>query len=1380
MSAVSIGKYRQYFDVDEKYFPCIDDSAIEAGAPWDNTYPHDAFISLLKNVERMLGGTTKRSVWIHGAYGTGKSQCAYALKKILEVPEEELKTYWNRYESLKANQDLLQKIIGHKERKIVTAYRYASGDITTPRDLFFAIQESIKKALKDDKRITYYGEETLKESVIAWLEEPTHKNFFNELLKQPEWEATFTQSNADEVLNTLKKSSNVKSLMDNIFSLADKEGITAMSLDADKLKNWIKDIIIRNEIKIVLVWDEFSGFFKQNKNSLDEFQKIVALCQEAPFYFIVVTHQTDSIFNSEDQSWSVVRQRFDFSQITLPDNIAFDLIGHAFTPKPAAKATWDLCADDLNGRLTDSRREVMKAAKITNPKVIKDIMPIHPMAALVLKNIAAAFQSNQRSMFDFIKTSNNDDVEAFQWFIEHTGPGDDYPLLTIDMLWNFFYEKGRDSLTTDIRMILDTYPQQQNLRDDERRVLKAILIMQAIDKRLGGAIDLLKPTEQNISYAFEGISSGLDVECKNIAKGLNKQGILVLNPIGNNKYAYGAAVLAGDQAKIDEHKKTIKKSSTTAKLVNEGKLATVLSLNPALRLRYADDPTTGSLVTVTHADFTRIMNSLKDKSSPWHFNAVLALAKDEEEAAIFKKQIKEAARQEEYKNIVIIDALDNPLGDDFEAYVDYSAMAMYYQGNQNQAAKDNSNKATQVLSSTWKNRIYNGSFTLYYAGCEEGERVLGGAAVAKVLQTIVTTKHRYVFDFVRGVTENQLKLTQGKASAKCGIIGKTSGVVINAEKSVLPTVWTVENYWSNPATSAENISIIKRDIETLIENSFDQNGQISIGEIYDFLEDKYGFAPSNLAAFLTGFLLREYGGEPYRYSDESGSHEAMTADKLAEMIGNYVGKSAAPTYLVKMTPEEKAFYEVTEKGWSIAENTCVSASQAGLCVKNKMQQLGLPVWTLEEVDNTGVYDVVNMYIKLVQSEGKAAHNLAIQIGSIAMNRPTLGDNLHDLITSDNCKSGMKSFLKGYENRKLLDLAEEIGAEERVLEDISSLFSVQHSSLWNIETGKEQIHKIITDYQFVKTTNYILDTNNNSKKGAFDAWSDQLGFVMCTCDALKTYYPDAETSFDFLLKIYQQNEILPDQMEKYTADLKTNADLIKEYLRNEESVFADIYAVYLDEIPEESITKLRTNELLGIYKKTKTEGNSIVKKAADDFRKNQARTKLYDLWRKETDSKDPRDWSTKNRTPILRMVARNEYDEAKKAFDVLNRTTATEKEINDALEFLSKTKLFEQLRDKSLIDKAFTNMLGNYKLILTDIEKVRNALEKMAVNAYEWDSHPATRSKIKEMAQAEYDAGGSDSVVTMIEKMSNDELKEYLIQNVRENMKLGIEILNGGK
>ena len=39
-------KYCEYFDVNEKYFPCIDESAINNGAAWDTTYPHETFIEL--------------------------------------------------------------------------------------------------------------------------------------------------------------------------------------------------------------------------------------------------------------------------------------------------------------------------------------------------------------------------------------------------------------------------------------------------------------------------------------------------------------------------------------------------------------------------------------------------------------------------------------------------------------------------------------------------------------------------------------------------------------------------------------------------------------------------------------------------------------------------------------------------------------------------------------------------------------------------------------------------------------------------------------------------------------------------------------------------------------------------------------------------------------------------------------------------------------------------------------------------------------------------------------------------------------------------------------------------------------------------------------
>ena len=1384
---VNSNKYREYFDIDERYFPCIDDAAINAGAPWDNTYPHTTFIEMLTEMERALSRQNNgRTLWIEGAYGTGKSQCAYALRKILEVPEAELREYWNRYEPLRTNKniDLLERIISQKKSGIVTVYRYASGGIRSPRDLFFAIQESVKSSLVQ-QGISYLGENTLRESIIAWLDDADHKLMFNSLLQNQdkEWKALFSQSTVDDVLNTLRKGNEVTTLVNNIFRLADKEGITALNIDSDRLIAWITDIIDHNNIKIVFIWDEFSDYFKNNRESLSEFQKIAALVQNKHFYFIVVTHEPQQIYVSDNDrgTQSKVSDRFISIPVSLPDNIAFNLIGHAFNVKQSAKTDWDILVDgDLGEQTIDARMAVMKATNITDHQVMKGIMPLQPMAALLLKNIATAFKSNQRSMFDFIKSSNIDDVKAFQWFIENTGPFDDHPLLTVDMLWNFFYEKGRDNLASDIRLILDTFPQQQHLREDEKAVLKAILIMQAIDQRLGGQVDLLKATEQNLSYVFAGISSGLDVSCKNIAKGLKEKGILVANPISGGRFAYAAAVLAGDQAKIDNHKKEIRQNSSTSKLVTEGGLSTVLSLPPALRLRFEAEPGTGKITPVTVADFTRTINILRDQATGWNFHAVIAFAKDEAEAAMFRKTIRTAVADKQYENIVFIDALSTPLGSEaFEQYVDFQAMARYYQGSNNASSRENTDKSKRVLDQDWKTRIYNGQFVVYTYANQEGEKTGNGQGVVSILQTIVTSKFQYLFDFVKNLTESQLKITSTmKQSAKSGIIQATSGVVVGIEKHVLPTVWHIDKYWEKPATASLPISKIKVEVDKLVEIAFARDGQISIGEIYDFLEKAYGFAPCNLSAFIAGFLLKEYGSEPYRYADSSSGHEQMTQDKLAEMLGNYIGKSPKPTYIVKMTADEMAFYELTEKAWNIPPNSCSSAGQAAIAVTAKMRGLsGLPVWCLEEVDDFGIFDVVQKYIELVQQEGNEAHKKAVEIGKIASAKPSLADNLSVLLTGDNCQKGMREYLRVFEGGKIVELAAAIGAENSVLTDIRRLFGVKHSCLWDKQIGEDEIRKLLTEYGVVKEINAILNTTAHSLAEAFKELRDRLKFIGISCEALRAKYPALAKILDTLLKICKQEDILPEQLKGFHSDLGTHSAEIKELLNNDRRVFAEIYEPYLEDLSENDIADVRSKLQTGLFESPKTACNAKVKESVAEYRKNQLKSQLFGLWKDKTGTKNPREWSGYHRMPILCCVSEAEYEKAKKAFETLNRNWGTDAEIKAALAFLESTTLFDALADDYKRDTAFKrDIVGEYSTLLPDLNKVRDTLERLSVDAYDWRDNPSVKRKIKQLAEAEYNAGGSDKVLLKIDEMGDAQLKQYLKRLVKDNITVGLEIL----
>lgn len=1381
-------KYCEYFDVNESYFPCIDESAINAGAPWETTYPHETFIDLLNSAEKMLGGTTNRSIWIHGAYGTGKSQCAYALKKILEVPNDELRAYWDRYEPLKKNKALLEKLIGHKEQGVLTAYRYASGSITSPQLLFLAVQESIRAAL-DAVPGSYKGENTLKESVIAWLTDSSHNAFVNSLLQKPEWVSEFSQSSADEIINSLRKRSDVSCLMESIFKMAEKEGITALSLTADSLCAWIKDIVAQNHTKVVLIWDEFSGFFRQNRNSLDEFQKIVALCQETHFYFVIVTHPITSIAGasiSKDDPMSVVQQRYKQIEITLPPNIAFELIGHAFSVIPAAKDQWEVMTGDLNSKISASKIAVMKAAVVKSDSVMQHMLPIHPMAALVLKNIASAFQSNQRSMFDFIKTPKDLDVHAFQWFIQNTRPDSDRSLLTVDMLWDFFYEKGKDYLTSDIKLILDTYPQQTNLTEKEKVVLKTILIMQAVDQRLGGTIPVLKATDQNLSYAFEGDWDVYENECKSIAKALVKKGVLIQTPIADGKQVYSAAVLAGDGAKIDRLKDEVRKNGTITKLVEEGtQLASALSLTPPLRLRYAVNTDTGALPVVTVTNFVKMMDQLKVKDTSWHFFAVLALARTDEEAQTFRNMIKKTIGNAEYKTILVIDALSSPLGLElFEEYVSYSAMSMYYNGNNNQQSKDNARKAREVLDRTWRDRIHDGSFIVWSYANQDGEKATGANAVHTIMQTVVLNRYNHVPDFTKGLTESQLKNTQTKQVAKYGFgLSDVKGLIAGCEKTVLGKVWNRDTYWSDQELEKEPISIIKRSVDKLIHEAFRENGRISIDEICELLETAYGFAPCNLTAFVLGFLLKEYKGDPFRSQDSEGLRESMTPDKLSEMIGNYYSKKAKTTYIVSLTPEEKSFYELTEKAWRITPNTCTSPTQASSLIQAKMRDFVYPVWTLEEVDNTGVYDIVKKYIALIQSDGKAAHTIAIEIGKIGMQRSSCGDHLQALLTADNCLNGMSLFIQHFEGGKLSTLAKEIGASDHVLSDIKKLFSVKHAAQWIASTGEDEIRKLTVEYSFVKVTNALLNVSKDSKEGAFKSWRELLKFLGLSCESIQAKYPALNNLFTLLLKIVNYEDILPDNMKMLRDELTIHNTEMHDLLSSPLNSFIDLYAPYLTGFSHEECEIIKNSITEDMFVLSATKGNAVVKKAADDYRKGQVKDQLFRLWSERTGgTKSPKHWSEHYKTPILCCIDPEIYGEAKKAFAVLNSSQHSESEIKMALEFCEGADFFDVIADSDYRNKCFMEQIvGCYSKLLPDITAIRSALEDTDIAPYDWADDPRIKAKIKNMASVEYNAGGSDAAINTIESMPIDQLKTWLKQLAVSDMELGVKIIsNGGK
>lgn len=228
-------------------------------------------------------------------------------------------------------------------------------------------------------------------------------------------------------------------------------------------------------------------------------------------------------------------------------------------------------------------------------------------------------------------------------YVKDKRPLDANPLLTVDMLWDFFYEKGRASLSTDIRTILDCYARTETkqLSSDEKRVLKAVLLLQAISQKVGGSVEFFVPNDKNINNAFEG--TDIEREAARIAAKLERDKIIYKKSLGGGEFQYSALTGGVDTGKIEEIKEQLK-DRPTATLIQEGSLSSTLNLPKSLALRYF-------ISYASLSDFDTVIKRLRAEEDKYlnKLCAVVTLAKDDNEAATLNKKIKDAVSNGSYK-----------------------------------------------------------------------------------------------------------------------------------------------------------------------------------------------------------------------------------------------------------------------------------------------------------------------------------------------------------------------------------------------------------------------------------------------------------------------------------------------------------------------------------------------------------------------------------------------------------------------------------------------------------------------------------------------------------------------------------------------------------
>jgi len=1081
--------------------------------------------------------------------------------------------------------------------------------------------------------------------------------------------------------------------------------------------------------------------------------------------------------------------RFYFRNLQMPNETAFYLARRAINDLSEAAAEWK----DAKDELWDSVRQIIdKFNGNDDPKRERfyDILPIHPMAAFLLKHLSEQAKSNQRSFFEYLKGGADD--TSFQDFIRDGGPKvPNKQYLTVDYLWNFFAENRNElGVDNEVKNIATFYKQTkerlfQNQTEDapELRILKAVLLFCLLDKLAPGGHDRLRPTVENIEMSFKGDGTIADPvgiieelekkHCFSVTNGnISLFSISTVKQEDIEKYRDKFHDLLHEkvEAKLEEHtKKDRKYSSGRFDIrVSDASHTTLTNINQATRDRY-----------------TEKINKDDGSVCLW-----FVVAKDHNEQLVIPQKIDSMLRQLNDHRILMFTFPNLSFcHNNKNLWMEYIRQYAQYMTENNTTAKNQIRSALDEVEDNWIKELRKNESLIRVHQYKDGSIVtsdIGWNQFKELITGYVRKMMKFNVDHL-GFRDEHFNNSHLQNFAKAGMTlttGYSPALALINKLKADGLTDDVNWFTQNPdhPLGAIHALFMKK-----FANTVGRGGQQSIRVIYiELKRAPYGLRYNALSAFVLGYCLRDILTKNYHWTNGQRS-DPLDMDTLAEIIETVVkddGNNKIGNKEKEICQLSKADKEFINKAPVMFDatpiaNATVESVLIQIQSRVETESAKVPLWVLPEYVHS-VNDPKSESIESVlsdictalipSSKGKVEDrvNAVRNVGNIILGDPDIVKEIAGYIKKEN-------FIKAFEiyvdkvNPQLSALAKQIGdISHDYCRSILDRCQETAGWLWKHADITREIDDMLCEYEIISLAKPLCGyTDFTEYNSVFNALKNA---VMDTNHLPKQLIESFRPMLtDFLSAV---------QGGGSASDIK---------LALQQS-FVDIQRLFFDHTKAESLTILKSklndvtledsdflsllNKMVGGFNLDENTFLTNIRIEIEEFKKHSVVLKIKGEWNRISGTATPAEWAMNNCIP-----ARYIFGSVHDTFDLLKaiehpETFASAKlaEIHDTLKSVKAVGI--QDCQNALKNYVIPAKYKRFEISLASLlEYLRGRFGNQPNN---WP----TRPNIDDFITSQYKGAIAPQIREKISSKNAEDLKRKLLELADESPELGLLFWEG--